>query len=81
MKKSTNPGLARAGKPEFADAPINANGEFVPSQKLTSQSAGAKRWGDNRIQSYPDVSISNGNESTGSSGTGTKSGTRGSIHE
>jgi hypothetical protein len=76
MKKSTNPGLARAGKPEFADAPINANGEFVPSQKLTSQSAGAKRAGDNRIQDFPDVTTSNGFESTGKSGAGSRKGSR-----
>ena len=83
MKKSakSNPGIVRAGNPQFADAPINSSGEFVPSNKLTSQSAGVKRQGDNRIMSYPDASVSNSNESTGSSGSGSRKGTRGSVSE
>ena len=45
MKKSMkqNPGLMRAGKPDHADSPISADGTYAMSDKLHSQSAGAKR--------------------------------------
>jgi hypothetical protein len=81
MKKSTNPGLVRAGNPEYADHQVGKDGHYKPSSKLTEQSAGAKRAGDNRYMTYPDAPAATDAESTGQSGAGSKSGTRGSIHE
>src|SRR5690348_13247654 len=61
-------GLERAGRPEYAD--------HKPSNKLTTQSAGARRRGDNTIQDFPDVSVSNDFEATGKSGAGSRRGSR-----
>jgi hypothetical protein len=74
--KSTNPGVMRGGQPEFADAPINSNGEYAPSDKLHQQSAGSQRRGANAYADYPDVSTSDDAESTGSTGAGSKKGSR-----
>jgi hypothetical protein len=61
-------GLDRAGNPAYAD--------HQPSDKLSRQSAGASRRGDNTISDYPDVSKSDGSESTGKNGAGSKRGSR-----
>ena len=79
--KSSNPGMARAGNPEYADYPVGKDGHYKQSSKLSSQSAGEKRQGDNRYMNYPDASVSNDSESTGKSGAGSTKGTRGSISE
>jgi hypothetical protein len=60
--------LNRANKTEY--------GDYKPSNKLHDQSAGARRNGDNRIQDFPDVSVSNDFEATGNNWAGTKKGTR-----
>ena len=65
-KAMHNVGLKRAGNPAYAD--------HKPSNKLHEQSAGAKRQGNNRIQDFPDVTVSNGFESTGRNGSGSRKG-------
>ena len=67
-KRMLNAGLDRAGDPAYAD--------HKPSNKLTSQSAGARRRGDNTYPDYPDTTVSNGFESTGNNKSGSKRGSR-----
>jgi len=67
---------ARGGLPDHMDAVPGSGGGYESTQKLHNQSAGAKRAGDNRYPSYPDASVSNDMESTGSSWAGSKKGTR-----
>jgi hypothetical protein len=67
-KNMLNAGLARAGNSAYPD--------HAPSQKFRSQSAGIRRQGDNTYPDYPDTSISNGFESTGSNWAGSKKGSR-----
>lgn len=67
-KNMLNAGLKRSGDPAYTD--------HASSDKLTRQSAGARRRGDNTIQDFPDTSVSNSFESTGKSGAGSKRGTR-----
>ena len=66
-------GAARKGKPHHADSPHEAHG-YKKSNKMSMQSAGAKRGGDNRIQDYPDAPQANAMESTGMDGGGSASG-------
>lgn len=67
-KRMLNAGIARAGNPAYPD--------HKPSDKLSRQSAGAKRHGDNRYPDYPDVTTSNSRESTGHDASGSRKGTR-----
>jgi hypothetical protein len=61
-------GLERAGRTEYS--------HHAPSDKFQKQSAGLRRRGDNTIADYPDTSLSNGFESTGKSGAGSRKGSR-----
>lgn len=67
-KNMLNAGLKRSGNPAYVD--------HAPSNKLTSQSSGARRCGDNTIQDFPDTSVSNAFESTGKNRAGTRKGSR-----
>jgi len=67
-KTMLNAGLKRGCDPAYED--------HKPSDKLTSQSAGARRKGETQYQDYPDKSTSNGFEVTGSNGSGSKRGSR-----
>jgi len=67
-KRMLNAGLDRAGDPAYAD--------HKPNQKFRGQSAGIRRQGDNTYPDYPDTSVSNDFESTGTSGAGSKRGRR-----
>ncbi len=63
-----NAGLDRAGNPEYPD--------HAPSDKFQKQSASLKRRGNNKVEDYPDVSLSTGAESTGNDGRGSRKGSR-----
>jgi hypothetical protein len=67
-KNMLQAGLDRAGNPEYSD--------HKPSDKLTRQSAGSRRRGDNRYLDHPDGSQSTGFESTGRDGAGSRKGSR-----
>jgi hypothetical protein len=66
-------GMARKGKPHHADSPHEGHG-YKKSSKMHSQSAGAKRAGDNTYADYPNSPVANDMESTGSGGGGSMSG-------
>jgi len=67
-KNMLNVGLKRAGDTSYVD--------YKPSDKLTRQSAGARRRGENAYAAYPDATTSNGFESTGKTKTGSRKGSR-----
>jgi hypothetical protein len=69
-------GLDRAGKPDHADAPIKADNTYATSDKLTRQSAGARRRGETQYADRPDKPMPRDHESTGSNWAGSKPGSR-----
>jgi hypothetical protein len=67
-KSMLNAGLDRAGDPAYAD--------HKPSDKLTRQSAGARRKGETQYADYPDKPRPSSHESTGNDGAGSRRGSR-----
>jgi len=67
-KRMLNAGLDRAGDPVYAD--------HKQSDKLTRQSAGARRRGETQYTDRPDQPVSTDFEATGTSGAGSKRGSR-----
>jgi hypothetical protein len=67
-KRMLNAGLDRAGDPAYPD--------HKPSDKLTRQSAGARRRGETQYADYPDKPMPSSHESTGSNWAGSKKGSR-----
>jgi hypothetical protein len=75
-KSMLRAGLDRAGRPDHADAPINGNNEYVPSNKFQQQSASLQRRGETRYADYPDKPMPSSHESTGNNWAGSKRGSR-----
>jgi hypothetical protein len=67
-KSMLNAGLKRGGDPAYED--------HKPSDKLTRQSAGARRRGDTQYADRPDKPMPGDHESTGSDWSGSKHGSR-----
>ena len=69
-------GLDRAGSPQFADAPISSNNEYIPSDKFQGQSASLQRRGETQYADYLGKPTSDNRESTGTNWAGSKKGSR-----